>query len=371
MSKNILIVGGGTGGHISPGLALFERLSEENGMNPFFLTGNSDMRFSTFADMDGARLLTYNAPSFTRNPFKLPFFVLKFMRTVMRARRIIKKKNISAVVGMGGYVSAPALVASMITRTPYFLCEQNSVPGKVTMRFERKCELVFATFGESIKWLRCPEKFIHSGNPIRNSVLVPVNKAEAKKAFHLGHCSKIILVIGGSQGAVKLNELTLGLKKKYPREFKNIGIIWSTGDLSFEEYRTRSQNEPDAGSVYISPYIKRVGKAYSACDIAISRSGAGVMMELAAAGVPSILIPYPFAAMDHQDKNADAFAAAGAAVKIADSDAVAEKVAPVLFELLSHPRKLADMSANAKKAAMTGAADVIVKHMKETLAKRG
>ncbi|HPS59212.1 MAG TPA: undecaprenyldiphospho-muramoylpentapeptide beta-N-acetylglucosaminyltransferase [Spirochaetota bacterium] len=371
MSKNILIVGGGTGGHISPGLALFEKLSEDGSMNPFFLTGKSDLRFSTFAEIDSSKLFTYNAPALTRNPFRIPMFTFRFLRAVLRVKRIIRKKNIAAVVGMGGYVSAPALAAARISGTPYFLCEQNSVPGKVTTMFEKKCQKVFSTFAESAEYFRFPEKFVHCGNPIRNSVLVSVSKTEAKKAFHLGHCSKIILVIGGSQGAVKLNELMLGLKNKYAHEFKNIGIIWSTGDLSFEEYKTRSQSEPDAGSVYISPYIKRVGKAYSACDIAISRSGAGVMMELAAAGVPSILIPYPYAAMDHQDKNADAFVKAGAAVKISDSDAVAEKVAPVLFELLSHPRRIKDMAENAKKAAMTDAADVIVKNIKETLADRG
>ena len=371
MSKNILIVGGGTGGHISPGLALFEKLSEDGSMNPLFLTGKSDLRFSTFADLDSGKLFTYNAPALTRNPFKIPSFILKFIRAVIRVKRLIRKRNISAVIGMGGYVSAPALAAAGMSGTPYFLCEQNSVPGKVTVKFEKKCRRVFSTFAESADYLKFPEKFVHCGNPIRNSVLVSANKTEAKKAFHLGHCSKIILVIGGSQGAVRLNELTLGLKKKYPHEFKNVGIIWSTGDLSFEEYRNRSQSETDAGSVYISPYIKRVGKAYSACDIAISRSGAGVMMELAAAGVPSILIPYPYAAMNHQDKNADAFVKAGAAVKIKDSDAFAEKVAPVLFELLSHPRRLKDMAENARRAAMTDAADIIVKNIKDTLTNRG
>lgn len=371
MSKNILITGGGTGGHISPGLALFEKLSEDGSMNPFFLTGKNDLRFSTFGELDSSKLLTYRAPALTRNPFKLPGFVISFIRALLRVKRIIRKKNISAVVGMGGYVSAPALAAAKLSGTPYFLCEQNSVPGKVTVWFEKNCAMVFSTFAESAEYLKFPEKFAHCGNPIRNSVLVSAGKTEAKKAFHLEHCSKIILVIGGSQGAVKLNELTLGLKNKYPHEFKNTGIIWSTGDLSFDEFKRRSQSEPDAGSIYISPYIKRVGKAYRACDIAISRSGAGVMMELAAAGVPSILIPYPFAAMDHQDKNADAFVKAGAAVKISDSDAVAEKVAPVLFELLSHPRRLKDMAESAKKAAMTDAADVIVKHIKDTLINRG
>lgn len=371
MSKNILIIGGGTGGHISPGIALFEKLGEDGSTSPLFLTGINDLRFGSFSEIDKEKLYTYNAPSLTKNPFKLPFFLLKFTGAVLKTVRIVKKKNVSAVIGMGGYVSAPALVAARITKTPIFLCEQNTVPGKVTVKFEKHCEKIFGTFPDSVSYFKMPEKFIHCGNPIRNNVLVQTPKSEAKKAFHLDHCDKVILVIGGSQGAVRLNDLVMGLKKAFPREFKNIGIIWSTGDFSFDEYKTKSQTEVEAGSVYISPYIKRVGKAYRACDISISRSGAGVMMELAAAGVPSILIPYPHAAMDHQSKNADSFVSAGAAVKISDGDAAAEKVAPVLFDLLRSPRKLKAMSDCAKKASRIDAADVIVKNIKEILDLRG
>lgn len=370
MSKSILIIGGGTGGHISPGIALYEKLGEDGTMNPLFLTGKNDLRFGFFNDIDKEKLFTYNAPSLTKNPFRVFFFLLKFMLSVLKAAKIIRKKNIYAVVGMGGYVSAPALVAARILRTPIFLCEQNTVPGKVTLKFEKHCRKIFGTFSDTLSYLKMPEKFVHSGNPIRNNVLVQTPKNEAKKTFHLEHCHKVILVIGGSQGAVKLNDLVLGMKKAYPHEFKNIGIIWSTGDFSFDEYKQKSRTEVEAGSVYISPYIKRVGRAYRASDISISRSGSGVMMELAAAGVPSILIPYPYAAMDHQSKNAESFAAAGAAIKISDEDAVPEKVAPVLFDLLGSPRKLKAMSGCAKQASKINAADIIAKTIKENIDQR-
>ncbi len=368
MSKNILIIGGGTGGHISPGIALYEKLREDGRMNPVFLTGVSDMRFSSLGDIETDKLYTYNPPAMTKNPFKIPFFILKFLRAVLKAGRIIRKNSIDAVVGMGGYASAPALVAARIKKIPVFLCEQNSVPGKVTLKMEKYCLKVFGTFAESTEYLKFPDKFVQTGNPIRNNVLVQITRDEAKKAFHLGHSEKLIFVVGGSQGAVRLNQLILGLKKQYPREFKNIGVVWSTGDFSFAEYKERSQNELDAGSLYISPYVKKVGKAYRACDICISRSGAGVMMELAAAGVPSILIPYPYAADNHQEKNADAFVNAGAAVKIKDQDAVPEKVAPVIFELLNNKKKLKAMSDCAKNASKIDAADEIVKYIKSELA---
>lgn len=368
MSKNILIIGGGTGGHISPGIALYEKLREDGAMNPVFLTGVSDMRFSSLAEIEADKLYTYNPPALTKNPVKIPLFLFKFIAGVLKAMRIMNRNSIDAAVGMGGYASAPALIAAKIKKIPIFLCEQNSVPGKVTVMMEKHCRRIFGTFAESTEYLKFPERFVRAGNPIRNNVLMQISKDEAKKAFHLGHCEKVIFVVGGSQGAVRLNQLILGLKKSYPREFKNIGVIWSTGDFSFGEYKERSQNELDAGSIYISPYIRKVGKAYRACDLCISRSGAGVMMELAAAGVPSILIPYPFAADNHQEKNADAFVEAGAAVKIKDQDAIPEKVAPVLFEMLGNKKKLKTMSDCARNAARTDAADIIVKHIKTELA---
>ena len=159
------------------------------------------------------------------------------------------------------------------------------------------------------------------------------------------------------------------MKKKYHKDFKNIGVIWSTGDFSYEEYKERAKNEIDAGSVYISPYIKKVGRAYRACDLCISRSGSGVMMELAAAGVPSILIPYPYAADNHQEKNADAFVEAGAAVKISDKEATPENVAPVLFELLNNKSKLKNMSDCARRVAKPDAAEIIVRSIKTELIK--
>ncbi len=371
MSKCILIVGGGTGGHISPGIAIYEKFRENGNTIPLFLTGKSDLKFDSVKDVDEENLLTYSAPAITKNPLKLIFFVVRFSGSVIKAMRIMKKRDVSAVVGMGGYVSAPALVAARIVKVPIFLCEQNTVPGKVTLSFEKYCEKIFGTFPESISYLQTREKYVHSGNPMRNNVLAQISKDEAKKAFHMEHCEKVILLIGGSQGALQLNELMFGLKKKYPGEFKNVGIIWSTGEYSFETYNKKTQNELEAGSIYLSPYIRRVGRAYRACDIAISRSGAGVMMELAAAGVPSILIPYPFAAMDHQNKNADSFVSVGAAIKIVDSDAVPEKVGDILFDLLGSPRKLSSMSRGALSAAMTDAADTIVSKIDQFLSTRG
>ncbi len=360
MSKTVLIIGGGTGGHISPGVAIYEKAMEMNNLNPVFLTGRRDLRFSSLKDIESTRLFVYNPPTMTKNPFKLPFFVLNFFRAVHAARRIIRRNSVAAVVGMGGYVSAPALMAAKMKKIPIFLCEQNTVPGKVTVRFEKFSEKIYGTFPETRNYLKPESVYECVGNPIRHSVSAKTGKTESKKAFHMEHCDRVILVIGGSQGALKLNELMFDLKKNYPEEFKGIGVIWSTGESTYDRFKEKCQNELEAGSIYLSPFLQNVGKAYSACDLAISRSGAGVMMELASGGIPSVLIPYPFAALDHQSKNADSFVNAGAAVKISDADATAAKAGPVIFDLLRNAKKLKEMSARARSVARTDAADVIV-----------
>jgi UDP-N-acetylglucosamine--N-acetylmuramyl-(pentapeptide) pyrophosphoryl-undecaprenol N-acetylglucosamine transferase len=356
---SVLIVAGGTGGHISPGISLYQEFREA-GVRALFLSGKRDERFSSLSEVAAEDMHRYRAPSFAKNPVRLLLFPLVFTGAMLAARNIIRKNNVHAVIGMGGYVSAPALLAAKLMKVPLFLCEQNSVPGKVTKFFEKHATMIYGTFQGATAYLKFPEKYLRAGNPIRKKVLLDVKKDEARKSFHLGHSKKVILVIGGSQGAVRLNELVFGLKKNYSDELKSVGFIWSTGDLSYENYKERVNNEIDEGSVYLSPFIDRVGHAYRAADMAISRSGAGVMVELAAMGLPSIQIPYPFAADGHQDKNADEFVAAGAAVKIANEDAVPEKVMPVIHDLLNNPRALARMSERALAVAMPNAAELIV-----------
>jgi UDP-N-acetylglucosamine--N-acetylmuramyl-(pentapeptide) pyrophosphoryl-undecaprenol N-acetylglucosamine transferase len=360
--KSVLIAGGGTGGHISPGIAIYEEF-KKNGVKCIFLAGKKDMGYASLGEIAADDLIFYGAPTLTRNIFKLPSFVLKFMSAVWKTKDIIKKYNIGAVIGMGGYVSAPALMAAKSRNIPIFLCEQNSVPGKVTRSFEKHAVCVFGTFNDAVQYLKFKDKYMKVGNPIREKVMKTVSKEEAKKAFHLSQSKKVVLIIGGSQGAVTLNELALGLKKNNADDLRDVGFIWSTGDFSYARYMEKIQSGMNRGQMYISPFIDKVGLAYRACDLAISRAGAGVMVELAALGVPSILIPYPHAAADHQNKNADEFVREGAAVKVKNEDAVIEKFTPVFFKVLGDQRRLAKMSECALAVARPDAASSIVKEI--------
>jgi UDP-N-acetylglucosamine--N-acetylmuramyl-(pentapeptide) pyrophosphoryl-undecaprenol N-acetylglucosamine transferase len=341
----LLIVGGGTGGHISPGIALYE-VFKEKGVDVYLLAGNNDRRFSSIADVESEDLHLYGAPSFTRNVLKMPIFVTRFILSILRALRILKKLSIDGVISMGGYVSAPAIIAAIVAGIPFYLCEQNSIPGRVTRFFSKRARIVFTTFSVARNYFSDSVRIEHAGNPIRRKVFTDVGREEARRHFNLGHCKKVILAIGGSQGALTINELIFGLKNKFPAEFKDVGLIWSTGEFSYSDYKRKIQNGAEGGSVFLSPFIDDIGLAYRASDLAISRAGAGVMMELAAAGLPSILIPYPYAAMDHQDMNADEFVRAGAAVKFSNENALPEKVGMELFDLLNNRMQLSRMARN-------------------------
>lgn len=353
----VLITGGGTGGHLSPGIALYEEL-KSRGVPVFFLVGKNDAKF-TYINEVGEDLYFYGAPPFTTNILKLPFFAIRFAFSAFRARRLMRKLGINTLIGMGGYVSAPALFAARVAKIPYDLCEQNSVPGKVTRFFSKHAHSIFSTFDITRKFLKYTPGFMHVGNPIRRGVFASSGRERAREHYNLKHCDAVVLAIGGSQGALRINELMMGVKSMYSREFKNIGIIWSTGALSFEEYKKRVHERVDAGSVFLSPFISEVGLAYSACDIAVSRSGAGVMMELAAMGVPSILIPYPYAADDHQTLNAKEFHDMGAAIMVANEEAVPEKVGPMIIDLLKNRAVLGKMSEAALAASKKDAAERI------------
>ena len=363
-NNTVLIIGGGTGGHITPGIALYEAFREA-GMRTLFLTGKADARFSSIRDIQGDDLRFYGAPALWNSILSLPSFTIRFTWAIFKAFRMIKKDAIQAVIGMGGYVSAPALIAAKMAKISIYLCEQNSVPGKVTVKLSPYATKIFATFDASTLFFpeQVRDRILITGNPIRKKILAPVNRDAARKKYNLQHCRSIVLVIGGSQGALTLNNLMLDLIKKYPEEFRDVGIIWSTGDYSYRKFKDALDENGTNISIYMSPYINDVEYAYSAADVAISRAGAGVMMELAAAGIPSILIPFPHAAMDHQKKNAMEFAEKGAAKMIENKNAVADKAGPVLFELLQNRTTLQRMSARARTAAQVDGAQKIVKEI--------
>lgn len=366
----LAIAGGGTGGHISPGVALYEELRSMDA-EVLYIASKRDTRFETLDAIEEGDLLRYAGPQFTKNPIKLPLFIFRFATSVLKSLRYFRKRKITAVVGMGGYVSAPALAAAWISSRMIYLCEQNTVPGMVTRLFEKRAGAVFATFEKQQDYMKMPEKMVYTGNPTRVSTRTQISQAEARRSFNLSHVRHVVLIIGGSQGAASMNELVYKMKETYSSELRDVGFIWSTGSFSYEKYRDALNTSLNDGSIYLSPFISRVGDAYQAADIAISRSGAGVMMELAQAALPSILIPFPHAAMDHQRINAQVFADAGASFLLDQKSATPEILFTMLQELIYNGRKRSEMSDRARAASIPDAAKRVARYIEDDLKERG
>jgi UDP-N-acetylglucosamine--N-acetylmuramyl-(pentapeptide) pyrophosphoryl-undecaprenol N-acetylglucosamine transferase len=358
----ILIVGGGTGGHISPGIALYEEANKRN-IAVKFLANRRDRRFKYLSSIESEDMLFYTAPRLTKNPLKVPLFLIQFIWALIHIRYIVNKYGITDIIGMGGYVSAPSILSFMRSKKVHiWLCEQNTVPGMVTTFFQKYAQMIFTTFDDTEDYLKdeTREKIACVGNPVRKQALPEIPKNEARKYFNMEKCDRVILAIGGSQGARQISELVLNLKLKFQKEFKHIGIIWSTGAVNYEHYKKIIRSDDKFGFVYLSPFIENVGMAYNAADIAISRSGSGVMMELAAMKLPSILIPYPYAAKDHQNKNADVFDRSGGSIKVTGENVTAEKIGPILFEILGSETKLRQMQRKCAQEARVHAAQDII-----------
>ena len=360
----ILIAGGGTGGHLIPGIALYEEFKAK-GIDTAVLTGKNDVKSSALNDVEKKDIFSYSARTLSWNILKFLLFIISFIISFLKSIFIVRNRKYSAVIGMGGYVSAPALLAGIVLKVPIFLCEQNTRPGKVTLLFARYAEKIFTTFDESAAYFKDDKraKILSAGNPIRKNVLSHASKDEAKNFFNLKHSKRIILVIGGSQGALQINELFFEMKKIYYDELKDVGVIWSTGAYSYKRFAKELQSVKLDGSIYLSPFIDKVGLAYRASDIAISRSGAGVIMELAAAGVPSILIPYPYAADNHQDANAEVFHKSGASVKISSNEATPEFAGKKLIDMLNNGAQLSRMSKKALEISKINASKDIVERI--------
>jgi UDP-N-acetylglucosamine--N-acetylmuramyl-(pentapeptide) pyrophosphoryl-undecaprenol N-acetylglucosamine transferase len=260
---------------------------------------------------------------------------------------IINRFRPDVVLGVGGYVSGPMVLAASLRGVPTAICEQNGFPGLANRILGKFVKRVFATFEESVKFFP-GGKVVITGNPVRQDIL---RSGKIKKDTE----TVTILVFGGSQGAHKLNESVPEAIAELGRP--GIKVIHQTGDRDFESVKNAyAERGIDAR---VLPFIDDMAGAYWEADFIIGRSGAGTVAEITALGKPSLLIPYPYATNNHQLENARVLERAGAAVVVEDRDALPENISAALTNLL-HRDKLNEMASHALKLGKPAAASVIV-----------
>ena len=319
-SRRILFAGGGTGGHFFPAIAIADRLAQLAGddfMPEIAFVGTRRGIEYRLRDSLGYPLHLINirglARRLTLSNLILPLLIVG---ALVKSYTLLKRLKPDIIVGTGGYVCWPILKAAEFRKIPTVLQEQNSFPGITTRQMAANAARVYLGFEKAAEYLPQATRVMVTGNPVRDRVLGG-NREKALQEFKLDPDKKTILILGGSQGARNVNNAILaGLQKQaLPAD---VQILWQTGKRDYTDVTAAAGDKVTHGSLF--PFSERMDLVYAAADIAIARAGALTIAELVACGVPSILIPLPSAAGDHQRKNALEMSSKGVSVIIEESD---------------------------------------------------
>ncbi len=352
----IIITGGGTGGHVFPAIAIADAIKELNPDAQILFIGAEDRFEMKAVPKAGYEIIGLPVRGLKR---KLSFENLKtiflLFKSISRTKKIFRSFKPCAVVGVGGYASAPALRVASLRRIPIILQEQNSFPGITNKVFAKYAYRICVAYEQAFKYF--PEgRTVLTGNPVRHEVLnVKVTKDQALKEFGLSTDKKTLLITGGSLGARTLNQSVLEHLEKLSQA--NIQVIWQTGKYYYDEIISTVQEQD---WLKIMPFIENMVNAYIAADLVIARAGAITISELSVLGKPAIFVPSPNVAEDHQTKNAQALVEKKAALMIKDSQA-REKLIPLALKTLSNDELLQELSQNIKSFAKPDAARDIAK----------
>ncbi len=358
----LVIACGGTGGHLFPGLAVAEEM-RQRGHEILLLISEKeiDTVVTRGADQFEFRKLAAIGMPSVFSPAIIPF-LLRLRESIRQCRGFYREFKPHAILGMGGFTSMPPVIASWRDKIPAFIHESNAIPGKANRTAARFTKSVFLGFAECAPHFKGRPCEV-TGTPIRTALRKQIDRVAAFEAFKLDPARRTILVIGGSQGARGLNQLvvrTLPLLREWNAQF-----IHFTGR---EDERYVAENYTRAGiPAFVAPFFERMELAYCAADAVIARSGASTLSELAYYGIPSILVPYPYAAEDHQTRNAEIFAAADAAVLLQERDSSPPVLLELLDGLVNNCSRHAKMAANMKKKSPEDAASTVASKI-ETLA---
>jgi len=349
----VLFAGGGTGGHLFPAIAIARELERlEPGCRIEFIGARYGIE-AGLSDQIGYPLSLISMRGLPRRiSFGLLGFPLRLLRSVMQARRICQRFAPDVVVGTGGYVSAPVIIAAAWRHIPRAIQEQNSYPGLVTRWLARRANLVFLAYRRAAEYLPPTAATKVIGNPIRRSI-TGGDRAAALAHFGLRSDRKTILILGGSQGARRINEAVL---KSVEGLDDNVQLLWQCGKRDYTDVAARLEKKDFVISLF--PFSNQMELVYAAADLAVARAGALTIAELTACGVPAILIPFPQAAADHQTHNAAEVALAGAAEMIADAELDTVKLVERAVALVKSDRLEAMRQAARALGRPDAAADI-------------
>lgn len=353
--KHILISGGGTGGHIFPALSIADALKRRYPDAKILFVGALGRMEMERVPAAGYEIVGLPVAGFDRKKLWRNFSVLlKLWRSIRKAKKIVKDFKPDIAIGVGGYASGPTLKAAQKAGVPTLIQEQNSYPGVTNKILAKKADFVCTAY-DNLESYFPAEKIIKTGNPVRKQLLdVSLTPEQAKEKLGFDPSKPLVLVVGGSLGARTINQaVASGLPTILASG--DIQLLWQTG-RSGEQLGKEAAGEKKG--VVATPFISDMATAYRAADLVVGRAGAGTISELQLLSKPSVLIPSPNVAEDHQRHNAEALVKEGAAEMILDSEAV-DKLPATIVSLINDSARRKALSENILKMAMPNSDEII------------
>jgi UDP-N-acetylglucosamine--N-acetylmuramyl-(pentapeptide) pyrophosphoryl-undecaprenol N-acetylglucosamine transferase len=359
---SVVIAGGGTGGHIFPAIAIANALKERLPNATYLFVGAKGKMEMEKVPQAGFEIVGIDIAGFNRSSLLknigLPFLLLK---SFLQVKKIFSKTKPDLVIGVGGYSTFPVLRLAQAKGIPTFIHESNSFAGKSNMLLGSKATKVFVAW-QGMEQFFPKEKLVITGNPVRQNIKnASITKVEACRHFGLNANKPVVLSIGGSLGAKSINDaLAAGLQLLADKE---IQLIWQTGKPFAN---TAMQIADGKEGVYVSDFIREMDLAYAAADAVISRAGAMAITEIAVVGKAAVLVPYPFAAEDHQTVNAKHYVKNAAALMINDKDASANLI-DTIIQLVTNDDERRKLENNVKRLAVHNADAIIANEIIKTI----
>jgi len=354
----VLISGGGTGGHIFPALAIAQHFMQQGlAQDEILFVGTKHGIESRVVPEAGFTLETIRSEGLVGKGFvKTLRASLTLMVSLLDAYKVIRRFKPNLVVGVGGYSSGPVVLTASLLGIATMIHEQNSVPGLTNRILGRIVDAIALSYPDSQKFFPNHKSFL-TGNPVRETIMHG-NRTRGYAEFGLKEGCFTIFVFGGSQGAQRINQAVVEALKLLKDKCDNIQFLHQSGYKCLEE--VKKGYEGRGVSFAVLPFIKNMADAYEIADLVISRAGAITLAEITLVGKPAILIPYPFAAGNHQEHNAMELTKNGAAVVIADRELNAERLASWIRHFLEHTEELKVMAEKCSQLARPDAGSRIV-----------
>lgn len=366
----VIIAAAGTGGHINPGIAIANKIMEKEPNSKIVFIGTGRGLENDLVPRAGYDLKKINAYGIQR---KLTIQNIKNLyatyKSIGVAKKILEEEKPDIVIGTGGYICVPVVIAAKKLNIPVVLHESNAFPGVAVKLFKKKADKILVGFKEAKDRLKNANNVIVTGNPIKikRLNLTANEKKKIKKDLELDEEMFTVLVFGGSQGARSINRSLIEIIVN--KKNKNYQIIWAAGPEQYKKIQEKLEelniDINKIENVKIVPYIYNMEEVMNACDLVICRSGAMTITEIACTGKPAIFIPYPYATENHQEYNARVLESAGAAKIILDKDLNSEILSRAISKIVQNKNELKEMSENALKKYIPDVEEKIYKEIKE------